>query len=221
MADQPFTGGIVANGVSLPEKVIDMGDGTFARRNIASPPKVLLTGSTNPRLRVDPGSTGFFEKREVRAYREFSQPLGTHIPTGQRSLLRFISTVNFILRFFTIVADNGQIRAVFYAGGTPTGSFTTVPIFATNSMTELPATYTPQIAAAIAGPGIAAAVAISGGAERDVIRLKIENSTGSATTSGTTSDSERGLPAGTYYVLIENIGAGNFEGVASVLWEER
>lgn len=31
MADQGFIGGIVANGVSLPEKAVDMGDGTYAR----------------------------------------------------------------------------------------------------------------------------------------------------------------------------------------------
>lgn len=32
MADQPFTGGIVNAGVALPEKAVDMGDGTYARR---------------------------------------------------------------------------------------------------------------------------------------------------------------------------------------------
>ena len=90
-------------------------------------PANLLTGTTNPRLRVDVAETGFFEKREFRTYREFSQPLSTQIPNGQRVLMRFVSTLNFILMDLSIVGDNGQIRMVSYIGGTPSGTFSTCP----------------------------------------------------------------------------------------------
>lgn len=189
--------------------------------SIALPPE-LLTGTTNPRLRVDVGETGFFEKREFRTYREFSQPLGTSIPNGQRVLIRFISPINFILMDFRVTGDNGQIRAPTFVGGTPAGTFsTTLPVIPANSMTEGPPAYTPQIGITMAGPAVSPTVGLTGGTERDVLRLKIENSTGAAASVGNNQDSDRGLPANTYYVLIDNIGAGVFEGVVSARWEER
>lgn len=189
-------------------------------------PDVLVTGGgvngVAPRLRVDVGQTGFFSKKEFRSLIEFSQPLGTSLPNGQRVLFRVISPINFILMDFRISADNGQIRCTTYAGGTPTGTFSTaLPIIPANSMTEGPPAYTPQITISMAGPGLPAAVDLTGGVLRDVLRLKVENSTGSAATVGADQDSERGLPAFTYYILLENIGTGVFEGVIYCRWEER
>lgn len=188
-------------------------------------PDVLITGGgvagTAPRLRVDVAETSFFAKREFRSYREFSQPLSTQIPAGQRVLFRFISPINFILIDFMITLDNGQIRAASYVAATPTGTFSTVlPIISANSMTEGPPAYVAQVSIAMAGPGLPAAVAVTG-TERDVLRLKVENSTGSAASVGEAQDSERGFPAGTYYILIDNIGTGIVEGVTSLRWEER
>lgn len=217
MADQDFS---VLWG-NLKKKLIDMLDGTYAERVIAQPPAFLLTGTTNPRLRVDVGQTGFFENREFRTFREFSQPLGTHIPTNQRMLFRIVAPINFILMSLTVTADNGQIRVTSYVGGTPTGAFAqTPPILAANSMTTAPV-YSPQLVITNTAAGLVAAVAITGGLLRDVLRLKVENSTGSAASVGTEQDSERGNPPATYYILVENIGAGDFEGVLKTRWEER
>lgn len=203
-------------------KLVDMGDGSHAEQIVARPPQSLMTGTTNPRLRVDVAETGFFEKREFRTYREFSQPLGTHIVNGQRVLVRFISPINFILMDFRIVGDNGQIRAVSYAGGTPSGTFSiNLPVIPANGMTEGPAPYASQMTVAMTPSGASPGTGITGGAERDVIRLKIENSTGAAASVGNQQDSERGLPAAIYYVLIDNIGTGVFEGVVYARWEER
>ncbi len=47
------------------------------------------------------------------------------------------------------------------------------------------------------------------------------NSTGSAASVGADQDSELDFPAGTYYILVDNIGTGIVEGVVSCRFEER
>lgn len=206
---------------TVKKRLVDMLDGTHAERVIAQPPANLLTGTTNPRLRVDVGQTSFFEGHEFRTFREFSQPLGTHIPTNQRMLIRIVAPINFILMDFEVTADNGQVRITSFAGGTSVGTFSqTLPRIPANAMIGTPA-YTTQLVLTNTPAGLLAAVNITGGVLFDVLRLKVENSTGSASSVGAALDSTRGVAPATYYYLIENIGAGDFEGVLSARWEER
>lgn len=188
-------------------------------------PADLMTQAETPnfrRLRVDVGQTGFFAGREFRTFREFDQPtLGTQIPSGQRVLVRAIVPLNIILESLEVRGDNGQVRITTFSGGTPTGAFVNnLPIIPANGMSSNPG-YTPLVTIAATAAGLPAVVAITGGTNLDVIRLKIENSTGAAATVGDQNDSQRGLPAGTYYILVENIGTGVFEGTIKARWEER
>lgn len=206
---------------TIKKKLIDMLDGTHAERVIAQPPAILLTGTTNPRLRVDVAQTSFFEGREFVVFREFSQPLGTHIPTNQRMLIRIVAPINFIAMIFTVIGDNGQVRITPFLGGTPTGTFSqTTSKLPANTMTTTPA-YTSQLVVTNTPAGLLAAVNITGGAQLNILRLKVENTSGSASTAGAEQDSARGAGPGTYYYLVENIGPGDFEGVISARFEER
>lgn len=221
MADIDFS--VLWGNITAPikKRLVDMLDGTWAERIIAQPPAILLTGTTNPRLRVDVAQTSFFENREYRVFREFSNPLGTHIPTNQRMLFRIVAPINFILMDFGVTGDNGQIRISSFSGGTPVGTFSQTPArIPANSMTTAPA-YTPQLVVTNTPAGLLAAVNITGGSLLDVLRLKVENSSGSASSVGAAQDSARGAPPATYYFLVENIGPGDFEGVLSARWEER
>lgn len=189
-------------------------------------PDVLITdggeGGTAPRVRVDPGSTGFFARREFRTFKAFQASDSTQIPAGQRVLIRTITSVNTIFINLEFDFDNGAIRASTFNGGTPTGSFSqTLPVISANSMTEKPA-YTPVTVLTATAPGSSGSVNLTGGTLLDIVRLKSANATSSATTINSTSDNPRGVPAGqTFYLLIENFSNGDAEGTIHIRWEER
>ena len=189
-------------------------------------PDVLITdggeGGTAPRIRVDPGSTGFFARREFRTFKAFDAGLSTQIPTGQRVLIRTVTSVNTIFVGLTYDFDNGAVRISTYNGGTPTGTFNqTLPVISTNTMTEKP-TYTPVTVLTATAPGTSGTVSLTGGTLLDIVRLKSANATASTTTISATSDNPRGVPAGvTFYLLIENISNGDAEGTIHLRFEER
>lgn len=189
----------------------------------------LLTDNdgANARIRVDPGQTGFFDMREFRMVREFSGVAGADapvIPTGQSVLLRSVVPVNAILMSLKFIADQGHVRVTTWRGGAPTigglaatfpNSVTAIPA---NAMTES-AAYTPQIVtAASAASGT---VVMTGSTRIDVERVKVATATGQATTALVSEDDQRGVNADTYYILIQNIGAGDLEGILKARYEER
>lgn len=191
----------------------------------AIPDKLITDGGESggaPRLRVDPGSTGFFARREFRTFLAFDAGLSTQIPTGQRVLIRTVTAVNTIFINLEFDFDNGSVRISTYTGGTPTGTFSqTPPVISTNSMTERP-TYTPVTVSAATAPGTSGTVNLTGGTLLDIVRLKAANATASATTINSTSDNPRGVPPGqTFYLLVENISNGDAEGTIHIRWEER
>lgn len=189
-------------------------------------PDVLITDGGEsgiaPRIRVDPGSTGFFARREFRTFKAFDAGLSTQIPTGQRVLIRTVTAVNTIFVNLEFDFDNGAIRVSTYNGGTPTGTFNqTLPVISTNTMTEKPA-YTAVTVLTATAPGTSGAVNLTGGTLLDVVRLKSANATSSTTTISSTSDNPRGVPAAqTFYLLVENISNGDAEGTIHIRWEER
>lgn len=194
--------------------------------NNPSPPDVLITdggvAGVAPRIRVDPGSTGFFARREFRTFKAFEAVNSTQIPANQRVLIRTVAAVNTIFTGLAFDFDNGTIRASSYNGGTPTGTFNQpFSIISTNTMTEKPA-YTPVTTMAATAPGLAASVALTGGTLLDVVRVKTANATSSVTTINATADDPRGVPpASTFYLLIENISNGDAEGTLHLRFEER
>jgi hypothetical protein len=164
--------------------------------------------SATARVKVDPAQTGFFEGREFRSFLEFSLAAGASI------VGRFTSPINFILFSQHLELDAGGVKLEVYVGATPGGTFSTaLPIIGKNRMSDAPV-YTPVVTLATGGT-------VTGGTLVDVVRL-VAPGTGSnqSTVQGGQSD-ERGLPAGTYYLKLTSIVAGNTTGVYRLWWEER
>ena len=62
---------------------------------------------------------------------------------------------------------------------------------------------------------------VTGGTVVEVVRVVAANSTAQQSTVGGSVADERGLPAGTYHLKLENISNGAAKGVYSLFWEER
>lgn len=162
------------------------------------------------RLRVDQGQTGFFEGREFRSFIELNIAAGTNI------VLKFVSPIDFILFEQRLVVDAGSCKFSAITGGTEGGTYnTSLPIIGKNRMASRPSPYyNPQITISTGGT-------ITGGTIVEVVRVVAANATAQQQSVGGINDSERGLPAGTYYLKFENFGSGPVTGVYSLIWEER
>lgn len=172
-------------------------------------PASLISGTTKPRIRVDVGQTGFFEKREFEMFREF--------PTATTAtyVLRVVSPVNFILQELDLELEAGTARLATFSGGTPTGSFSeTLPYIAANTMTETPPAYTPQIVIT----AIPAGGSLVGGSAIRVTRVKAADNSNFAASVGSTPDLVAGRGPGTYYLVLQLTAA---IGVLKARIEER
>lgn len=171
----------------------------------------LITSAVKPRLRVDVAETSFFEGREFRSFLEFN------IAAGQTQVVRFTATKDFILHEQTLSIESGVLRMAAIAGdGTPGGTFNVaLPIIGKNRMSERPLPYYE------ATTTIATGGTHTGGTEVEVVRLLTANATAQQSTVGGSVASERGLPAGIYYIRLQNVGSGAVVGVYSLFWEER
>lgn len=170
-------------------------------------------GDGSSRIRVDMAQTSFFAKRE------YVLALELNMAAGAKQLVRFVSTGNFIVNSLSLEVDAGGCRLTTWSGGTPTGSFSAVTPYAANTMTEGPVA--PGATMAVSSTPADVAVALTGGTPIDVLRVVAANATAQASTIGQADDSYRGRPAGTYYVLLENIATGSVTGVFRIRWEQR
>lgn len=171
-------------------------------------PSDLLTSDRigTRRLRADFGQTGFFERREFRISEELS------IPTGTSLVYRFESPVNFILWEQTIECDAHLLKFEAIVGGTEGGTFTPVPMWGKNRMTEQPE-YARQVTVSKGGT-------VTGGQVAEVLRLQAAGATAQRVSVGSSVGSERGLPAGLYHLKLSAIG-GDVTGTFALVWEER
>lgn len=162
------------------------------------------------RLRVDVAQTGFFEGREFRSFYEFS------VSSGSSFVIKFTSAVDFILFEQSLSVDSGGIRFSAITGATETSSFnTSVPVIGKNRMSSRPTPYyTSQASISTGGT-------ISGGTVVEVVRVITANSTAQESSVGGVISTERGLPAGTYYLKFENTENSTTTGVYALFWEER
>jgi hypothetical protein len=162
------------------------------------------------RLRVDPGQTGFFEGREFRTFKEFS------IPTATPYIIKFVSPIDFILWQQHLFVDSESVKLSIIIGGTEGGTFSDVlPLIGKNRMsTRKTPFYEPVVS--ITGGGT-----LTGGTVVEVVRVLTAGAGGQRTTVGASQSDERGLPAGTYYVKLENYTSGTSTGTYSIVWEER
>lgn len=179
----------------------------------------LLTDRSGPstRVRVDPGQTGFFAGRFFRAYIE-----AIVLKAGPTLQARLTSPVDFILWSQVLTLTQGAIRCEIFTGATPSGSWTSVPAIGVNRMSERPT---------IAGAPYAPVVTIekggdfTGGTAVDLLMVRAAGTNGQASNVGI-SQSERGLPAGTYYIRFGTLTGGltvndDAQLVYAIEWEER
>lgn len=162
------------------------------------------------RVRVDTGQTGFFEGREFRTFFE------VNIASGASAYIRVVSPVEFILFEQSLTLDAGAIRFRAYTGATEAGTYSTpLPVIGKNRMLERRTPYyVPQVALATGGTA-------SGGTVVELFRVVAANATAQQQTVLGAASTERGLPAGTYYLRLENIGNSAATGVYTLIWEER
>lgn len=170
------------------------------------------------RLRVDPGQTGFFAGRMFRTYLEFVMPTA-----GPAVCARFTSTVDFILWTQALTITQGAVRyEVFIAAPTPivpSGVWTPGPVIGVNRMSERPTPfYTSQVTVESGGQ-------FTGGNAVDLMQIRTASTNGQSSNVGN-NQTERGLPAGTYYVRISTLTGGlavndAAQGVVALEWEER
>lgn len=183
-------------------------------------PKQLLTdkAGTSERLRVDPGQTGFFAGRFFRAYYEFVMPVA-----GPERSFRFTSPIDFILWSQVLMVTQGAVRFEAFANpATTPGPWASVPVIGVNRMAERPQPYyTSQITV----DSSATAGAFTGGTPLDLLLLRAAGQNGQASNVGT-NQSERGLPAGVYYLRLSTLTGGltvtdAAQGTVALEWEER
>ncbi len=170
--------------------------------------------STNARLRVDVAQTGFFDGREFR----ISYPLS--IATTSEVVLKFVSPIDFILQNQNLSSDSEGIifRAYRSTQGTEGGTFgTSVDVFANNFQAKAP-NYARQVTLTTGGT-----FTPDGGQDAvETIRVRVNGATAMSSTVGAVAQGERGLAAGTYYLVFSNItGSGTALGVYDLIWEER
>lgn len=180
---------------------------------ISLPPELLTGDGESPRLRVDPGQTGFFKGEMFRIFHEID------IPQGSSTFLRFVCPHNFILWGEKADLDAGAVRVENIIGGEPSGPWTNVPVFPRNSMTEVPSP------APVNGMVVSVGGTVTGGVVADLMRIRTAANQGNSHSSnvGDQQSDERGLPPGTYFIKISPLPgvAETTTGVIRMSWEER
>lgn len=169
----------------------------------------LITGSDidTGRLKVDPAQTGFFEGREFRMSFPFD------IASGSTQVLKFTATTDFILWEQRIEVDEGfLIYTPTTSPATASGFATPINQYGKNRMSTAPVV-TNTVTVTNGGT-------ITGGTVVETVRLKAANATGQAASVGGAVYSERGLPAGDYYLALKAEGAIT-KGVLNLVYEIR
>lgn len=166
------------------------------------------------RLQVDVGQTGFWRGHMHRVSHEFN------VAVGATQVLRFDAAADFIIQFQSVSVDTGAIRfrAFRATQGTQGGTFATeiaqwrVNLMSTaaapieNTTITTGGTFTPT----------------GGQSPAEVIRVRTSGATAQRTSVSGAAADERGLAAGVYYLLLENIsGSSEATGVYDLRWEER
>jgi len=180
-------------------------------------PNDLLT-SPKPgirRVQVDVAETGFFDGREFRISEELD------LAAGEVRVYRFTSPIDFILQRQTLSLDDGEVKFTAYRSdqGTEGGTWGPVNVYGVNIMSTAPA-YTGQASVDMGGTF----TPNDGEQAVETIRLRTSGSTAQRTTvSGAVGD-QRGLAAGTYYLVLDAAGLGGnapAAGVFDLKYEER
>lgn len=181
----------------------------FGQANVHSTRRAPSVG----RLKTDVSDTAFWEGKEYRIDQEI-------LGLGATPLVfKVVAVTDFIIQTQSLSCDAGGIRFRAYRAGQGTegGTFgTTVPVYSVNFMNETGGGVPSQMVITKGGTFTPTATQV------ETIRIVTSNATSQqATVSGQVGD-ERGLPAGTYYLVLDNIAqSGTSNGVYTLKWEER
>lgn len=141
---------------------------------------------------------GFFEKKQFRAYKEFTA----------NTVLKMVFTKPFYLQSQVLYCDAGAARVTISTGGTEGGVFVDMPTKFGKYLVDGP----------VAGAStITTGGTVTIGTEREVLRVSCGTG-GNSATATTSLTTMRALPAGTYYATITV--TGTTAGVYSIEWEE-
>jgi hypothetical protein len=182
-------------------------------------PSDLLTSTREHirRVQVDTGNTGFFDGREFRYFRE------VEIPANQSVWTRVTADAfGIILRLQTLTVEEGAVRFRAWRDATITGVTFAAPasptsgIFQNNGLPSAPA----RTRTTIIEEG-GNHTAIVGGVVSEVIRVRAPTSTAQRATFAESSQSERGVPGGVFYLQLENTANSTCTVVYSLQFEER
>ncbi|MBP6517899.1 hypothetical protein [Shewanella sp.] len=151
---------------------------------------VTVSANGNERVKVDTANTAFWDAREFRV----------GIDKTAAYTLKLVSPIDFILQMQTLTSNDGTAVFKAYTSSqvtSETAAFNdTIQNLPNNGMSTAPA-YTKQIT--ISGGGT---VALNGTPEpREIITVRAATSSSQRTTVGGDAIKERGLPAGTYYLV--------------------
>lgn len=193
------------------QKLIDMGDGTFAEQVVAQPSFDLLTDGgdgPNRRLRVDVGQTGFFAGREFRTWKELN------LTQGQVYVVKAVVPVDLILFSNVLQLATGEVKMFTSFGGTEGGTFSeSLPVLPRNTMSERPSPfYTPLVTLTAGGT-------LTDETNIDLVWVKTADNSNFSGNVGGSLGEERGVGANTYHFKLTAIAAAT--GVWSAWWEER
>jgi len=164
------------------------------------------------RLRVEQGSSSFFQGREFRINEEFN------IPVGGEIVFKFVVGTNTILTFSELEVDQGGIRYSIWtqAQVAETTPFSTpVTIYRKNNTSTAPVIATQN---QVLKGGTATFAGISNSVSR--VRTSSGNASRSSTVSMTTQ--QRGFPTTTVYARLQSLDGINTAstGVLSLEWQE-
>lgn len=184
-------------------------------------PSDLLTSPRfgSRRLQVDQGSTGFFENREFRFFREVT------IPAAESRWTRVIvepGDFGIIIKLQRLAVDAGAIRFRAWRDTSPVGLTFSAPasplsgLFANNNLPSAPA-WEPKTIIENA-PEDAAPV---GGEVAEIVRVRSAGATAQKSTVGQAVIGERGIGPGVYHLQFENITNDPATAVYELIYEER
>lgn len=171
------------------------------------------------RVQVDQGSTGFFENREFRFFREMT------IPVGESRWTRVtIDPGNFgiILKLQRLSVDAGAVRFRAWRDTSPVGLTFAVPesplsgLFANNNLESAPSWDARTVVEN--APENAAPV---GGVVAESIRVRSSGATAQQSSVGQSVIGERGIGPGVYHLQFENISNAPATCVYELIYEDR
>lgn len=192
---------------------------TSVRDNGGYPDDLLTDGNgQSRRIRVDPGSTGFFAGREFRTFYEFS------LGANAIAYFKVSSPIDFNVEGLGIQVDVGECSLEAFASDVvvvnPANFNVDLPILGCNRMLQRPKDSAGNYYTT--GMTIKTGTAtFSGGTKLDIVTVKTTGNSNQSSTQDAAVAGERGLPPGDVYLKLTNKTNALASGIMRARWEDR